>query len=74
MARAQLPRGRGSRAGEPRTRRAVRAARRAWPVLLEAYRRWDQLTPEQKERVRRMASEYARRSRETLQRRRPPGR
>jgi hypothetical protein len=65
-----LPRGggsgRGARvAGHP----AVRAAKRAWPVVLEAKRRWDRLTPEQQERYRRMATDYARRGRETLGRR-----
>jgi hypothetical protein len=48
----------------------VRTARRAWPLLLEAYRRWDRLTPEQQDRYRRMAADYARRGRETLERRR----
>jgi hypothetical protein len=47
----------------------VRTAKRAWPVLLEAYRRWDQLTPAQKERYRKMASEYARKGRARLPRR-----
>jgi hypothetical protein len=50
---------------------AVQAARRAWPLLIEAKRRWDALTPEQQERYRRMASDYARRGRETVGRRRP---
>ena len=59
--------GRGQRmAGHP----AVRTARRAWPLLVEAYRRWDRLTPDQQERYRRMAADYARRGRETLDRRR----
>jgi hypothetical protein len=49
---------------------AVRAGRRAWPLVLAAKQRWDSLTPEQQERVRRMAAEYARRGRETLARRR----
>ena len=49
-------------AGHP----AVHAAKRAWPVVLEAKRRWDRLTPEQQERYRRMAADYARRGRETL--------
>jgi DnaJ-domain-containing protein 1 len=43
------------------TRRAIRYARRAWPFLLAAYHRWDQLTPQEKER-------YIRRARETVQR------
>jgi hypothetical protein len=60
-------RGLGRGAG---THPAVRAAKRAWPVLLDAYRRWDRLPPEQQERYRRMAGEYARRGRE-LARRRP---
>ncbi|HEX8076137.1 MAG TPA: hypothetical protein VF545_14280 [Thermoleophilaceae bacterium] len=29
---------------------AVRVARRAAPLAMEAYRRWQQLTPEEKER------------------------
>jgi hypothetical protein len=45
---------------------AVRAAKRAWPVLLEAYRRWDRLSPEQQAHWRRMAADYTRRGRETL--------
>jgi hypothetical protein len=49
---------------------AVRAGRRAWPVLLAAKQRWDSLSPEQQERYRRMAREYGRRAQETLARRR----
>ena len=49
-------------------RRAVRYARRAWPVLLAAYRRWDQLTPEEKERYRRMAQQTAERVRKQARR------
>jgi hypothetical protein len=45
---------------------AVRAGRRAWPVLLAAKQRWDSLTPAQQERYRRMARDYARRAQETL--------
>jgi hypothetical protein len=48
---------------------AVRGARRAWPLLLEAKRRWDRLTPEQQERYRRMAGDYARRGQGALGRR-----
>jgi hypothetical protein len=65
MARG-LPRG-----GPPsRFGRVSGTARRMWPVALEAWRRWDNLTPQQKERYRRMAGEYARRGRETLANRR----
>jgi hypothetical protein len=40
-------------AGPLYARRAVRYARRAWPFILAAYRRWDRMTPEEKERYRR---------------------
>jgi hypothetical protein len=49
---------------------AVRAGRRAWPLLLAAKQRWDALTPEQQERYRRMAADYARRGQDALSRRR----
>jgi hypothetical protein len=51
----------------------TQSARRLWPVALEAWRRWDQLSPQQKERYRRMAAEYARRGRDTLASRRGRG-
>ena len=47
-----------------------RAARRAWPVVLAAYRRWEALPPAEKERYRRMASKYGRRGQDALARRR----
>ena len=54
---------------------ARRVAQRAWPVALEAWRRWDNLTPQQKERYRKMAAEYAQRGRKVIvsrsERRRP---
>ena len=49
---------------------AVRAGRRAWPLVLAAKQRWDALTPEQQERYRRMAREYGRRAQESLEQRR----
>ena len=65
---------------QPRSRRervaahpAVRAGRRAWPVLLAAKQRWDALPPETQERYRRMAREYGRRAQESLDRRRRGG-
>ena len=67
MAR-QIPPPRGGRAG-----RAVYMAKRVTPLALEAYRRWQKLTPEQKERYTKMAREYAARGRnayEQSQRRR----
>jgi hypothetical protein len=45
----------------PGYRRAVRTARRLYPLLLEAYRRWDRLTPAERERYKKMARQYARR-------------
>jgi hypothetical protein len=63
----------GSRAG---LARAAAAGRRAWPVLLMAYERWQSLSPAEKERYRRQAREYAHRGRAALEnaRRRNPGR
>lgn len=57
--------------------RAARAARRLAPVLIEAYRRWERLTPEEKERYRQRARTYSRRARYAVEqaqarRRRPP--
>ena len=66
MAR-RLPRG-----GPPQGRfgRVSQTARRLWPVALEAWRRWDNLPPAQKERYRQMAGNAARRGRETMDARR----
>jgi hypothetical protein len=64
----------GSRRERAAAHPAVRAGRRAWPVVLAAKQRWDSLTPEQQERYRRLAREYARRAQETLARRRGRGR
>lgn len=44
-------------------RRAARLARRLYPLALAAYRRWQSLTPEEKERYRRLARDYAERGR-----------
>jgi hypothetical protein len=54
----------------PRVRRAGRAARRAWPYVLVAWERWQALSPEEKERYRRRARDYAQRGRRALGRRR----
>jgi hypothetical protein len=45
-------------------------ARKLWPYLLMAWRRWQDLSPEEKERYKNRAREYADRGRETLARRR----
>ena len=70
MARTQKPVGRLAR-----TRGAVRGARRAWPYVLMAWERWQSLSPEEKERYKKRARDYAQRGRKTLdaqRRRRPP--
>ena len=43
----------------PGYRSAYRAARRLYPLALEASRRWDRLPPEEKERYKRQARRYA---------------
>ena len=61
MAR-QLPPGRIARVRQ--------TARRAWPFALEAWRRWDRLAPHEKERYKRMASDYAKKAQTARRRRR----
>ena len=39
--------------------RVIRVARRVAPLAAEAYRRWNQLSPEEKERYKARAREYA---------------
>jgi hypothetical protein len=53
-----------------RLQRANRAARRAWPILLAAWERWQALSPEEKERYKRRAREYADRGRRALEQQR----
>jgi hypothetical protein len=48
--------------------RASRAARRAWPVVLMAWERWQKLSPAEKERYKRRARQYAERGRKALDR------
>ena len=52
-----------SKAPVSRRARAVSGVRRAWPFVLMAWERWQQLTPEQKERYKRQAREYAEKAR-----------
>jgi hypothetical protein len=63
MAR-QLPGGSG---GRSRIGRARHAGRRAWPVILMAWERWQALPEADKERYRRMAREYAGRGRRAVE-------
>ena len=58
--------GRGGQ--QPRGRLAM--IRRLWPIALAAWRRWDNLTPQEKERYRRMAADYAQRGRKAIDARR----
>jgi hypothetical protein len=53
-----------------RIQRATRVTRRAWPLLLMAWERWQKLEPEQKERYMRQARGYADRGRKLVEDRR----
>jgi GrpB-like predicted nucleotidyltransferase (UPF0157 family) len=44
---------------------AARLARRGIPVAIELYRRWQHLTPEQRERYLKLAKQYAQRAGDT---------
>jgi hypothetical protein len=61
-------------AGSGRAARAAHGARRLWPYVLMAWERWQSLSPEEKERYKRRARDYADRGRKVLdeRRRRPP--
>lgn len=48
--------------GGSQYRAAARLARRGVPIAMELYRRWQSLTPEQRERYLRMARQYAERA------------
>jgi len=50
--------------------RAARGARRAWPYVLMAWERWQALSPEEKERYKKRAREYADRGRRAVEQRR----
>jgi hypothetical protein len=63
MARASGGGGRGDQ-----YRQAARLARRGVPIAIELYRRWQSLTPEQRDRYLRTAREYANRASEAYQR------
>ena len=59
--------------GSGRRERVVRGVRKAWPIMLMAWERWQALSPEDKERYKRRARDYAEKGRQTLKKRRPPG-
>ncbi len=47
-----------------------RAARRAWPVVLMAWERWQSLSPQEKERYKKRARDAADRGRRAVEQRR----
>jgi hypothetical protein len=53
--------------GGSRLSRAQRAGRRAWPVVLMAWERWQALSEEDKERYRKQARDYADRGRRAVE-------
>jgi hypothetical protein len=53
-----------------RLSRAMRGARRAWPLMLMGWERWQKLSPAEKERYKRQARGYADRGRKALEQRR----
>ena len=53
-----------------RGRSMARAARRAWPVILMAWERWQALSPDEKERYKKQARQAADRGRRALEKRR----
>jgi TRAP-type C4-dicarboxylate transport system substrate-binding protein len=50
--------------------RAMRGARRAWPLVLMAWERWQTLPPDKKEEYKRHARQYAERGRKLIDERR----
>jgi hypothetical protein len=61
-------------AGRARAARAAHNARRLWPYVLMAWERWQAMSPEEKERYKRQARDYAERGRKALDERRRRGR
>jgi hypothetical protein len=57
-------------AGKGRLTRLGPAARRAWPVILTAWERWQALPPEQRERYVKQARGYVDRGRKAWEKRR----
>ena len=72
----RLPRGGAGVGRAGRGGRAAHGARRAWPIVMMAWERLQSLSPDQKERYKSQAKQFAGRGRSALQqkrRRRPPG-
>ena len=60
-------------AGGSQYRSAARLAKRGVPIAIELYRRWQQLTPEQRERYLALARQYADRANTAVQQQRARG-
>lgn len=59
------------------SRSRVRQLRRLWPYVLMAWERWQAMSPEEKERYKRHARDYAQRGKKMMderRKRRPPKR
>jgi glycogen debranching enzyme len=52
------------------SRSRVRQLRRLWPYVLMAWERWQQLSPQEKERYKKQARDYAERGRKMYDQRR----
>jgi hypothetical protein len=58
-------------------RSRISQLRRLWPYVLMAWERWQQMSPDEKERYKRQARDYAERGRKIVderRKRRPPKR
>jgi TRAP-type C4-dicarboxylate transport system substrate-binding protein len=53
-----------------RTQGMTRNIRRAWPLVLMAWERWQKLPDHEKEKYKRQAREYAQRGRKAIEQRR----
>ncbi len=56
----------------PRSQQMARYVRRAYPIVLAAYERWQSLSPEEKERYIARARAAGERGRRVIERRRRP--
>ncbi len=52
----------------PLVGKAASGAKRVWPIVLEGYRRWDQLSDKEKERYRQQARDLTDRGRSAITR------
>ena len=62
-----MPRRLGRGGGRSGLGRATSAGRRAWPLVLMAWERWQAMPEDEKERIRRRAREYAERGRKVAE-------